>query len=366
MSKTIAIDIGHGVNTFPPNKGVYKNGKPYAEHDFNSKVGVELDKLLKHNGFKTVMRQKPYTADVPLITRTNYYNSQGVDLVWSIHANAGTSKVSGCCAFYWHTASDAKKLAQMFIDEVKAAGFNTHGNGLHASQKGSWTDLHICRETNMLAVLTENGFMTNDHDFEYIFGSKQKQYVKDIAKVHAKAICRYYGVKFKDTETVKPSSKPVEKPKEEVDINKLDAMEKELAALKKVVAKKQDKPGDGAVDPTHADNWSWAKEKGLLNGKNPQEHVTREQLGSVSHSFYEQFIANPAQAEEYAAEAFKWAKENDISDASNPAHVMSRQQGITIVHRAFELLKDDVQKMIDEATKRDKADEIKKLRARGI
>ncbi|GIP63376.1 hypothetical protein J32TS6_19310 [Virgibacillus pantothenticus] len=209
MAKTIAIDIGHGSDTFPPSKGVYKNGKGYAEHDFNSKVGVELDKLLKHNGFKTLMKQKPFAPDVPLITRTNYYNAKGVDLVYSLHANYnGSPDVNGRCVFYWHTAKDAEKLANIVVDEIEKAGYSTHGNGLHASKPNSWTNLHICRETHMTAVLVENGFMSGDKDFDLVFGSKQKQYVKDMARVHAKAICRYYGVKFKDLDGTTVADKP--------------------------------------------------------------------------------------------------------------------------------------------------------------
>ncbi|MBS7428225.1 N-acetylmuramoyl-L-alanine amidase [Virgibacillus sp. 6R] len=220
----VAIDIGHGSNTFPPSKGVYKNGKGYAEHDFNSKLGVELDKLLKHNGFKTLMKQKPFSPDVGLTTRTNYYNAKGVDLVYSLHANYnGSPDVNGRCVFYWHTANDAKKLANIIVDEITKAGYSTHGNGLHASKPNSWTNLHICRETKMTAVLVENGFMSGDKDFDLVFGSKQKQYVKDMTRVHAKAICRYYGVKFKDLDgtTVadkpsKPASKSISKMANEV------------------------------------------------------------------------------------------------------------------------------------------------------
>ncbi|KGX87998.1 N-acetylmuramoyl-L-alanine amidase family protein [Pontibacillus litoralis] len=209
MTKVVAIDIGHGSNTFPPSKGVYKNGKEYAEHDFNSKLGVELDKLLKHNGFKMLMKQKPFSPDVGLTTRTNYYNAKGVDLVYSLHANYNVnSDVNGRCVFYWHTANDAKELANIIVDEIKKAGYSTHGNGLHASKPNSWTNLHICRETHMTAVLVENGFMSGDKDFELIFGSKQKHYVKGMARVHAKAICRYYGVRFKDLDGTTVADKP--------------------------------------------------------------------------------------------------------------------------------------------------------------
>ncbi|WP_371069149.1 N-acetylmuramoyl-L-alanine amidase [Sediminibacillus sp. JSM 1682029] len=200
----VAIDIGHGADTYDRTggKGVVVDGKVYEEHDFNSLVGQELDKLLRANNIDTLMIQEPFSPEVGLTQRTNYYNKQDVDLVWSIHANASSSKdASGRCAFYWHTAEDSKRLAKLFVEEVKAAGYSTHGNGLHASKPGSWTNLHICRETNMTAVLTENGFMTNSKEFKLIFGSKQNEYVKAVARIHAKAITRYFNVDFKDQET---------------------------------------------------------------------------------------------------------------------------------------------------------------------
>ncbi|MCP3025430.1 N-acetylmuramoyl-L-alanine amidase [Halobacillus sp. A5] len=199
----IGLDYGHGNNTFPPDKGLRKGNREYHEHNFNSKLGLKVKKLLEHNGHEVVEGQKANSKDVDLTTRTNLYNREKVDLVWSIHANAGDKSASGRCAFYWHTAKDSKKAAELFIDEVKKAGYSTHGSGLHASKKGSWTNLHICRETNMTAVLTENGFMTNNKDFELIFGNKQEEYTDKMAEVHVKAISRFFGEDFK-AQTSKP------------------------------------------------------------------------------------------------------------------------------------------------------------------
>ncbi|SDJ82737.1 N-acetylmuramoyl-L-alanine amidase [Sediminibacillus albus] len=197
----VAIDIGHGSNTWENGggKGVVRNGIVYEEHDFNSLVAQELDRLLNYNGISTLLYQQPFSPEVGLTQRTNYYNSQNVDLVWSIHANASSStSAEGRCAFYWYTSSAARRLAELYVEEVTNAGYNTHGTGLHASQPNSWTNLHICRETNMTAVLTENGFMTNNADFERIFGSNQAVYVANIARAHAKAICRFFNINFND------------------------------------------------------------------------------------------------------------------------------------------------------------------------
>src|SRR5690625_740422 len=210
-NKTIAIDIGHGSNTFPPSKGVYKGGKGHAEHSFNSKLAVELDKRLRAIGFKTVLYQKPNARDIPLTQRTNYYNAQKVDLVFSIHANANSNpKINGRCVFYWGTSKKSKSLADTIVKNIKKAGYTTHGNGLHAGERGSWTNLHINRETNMPAVLVENGFMTGDKDFDLIFGSKQAKYIEDMAEVHAKSICEYFGVEYKgESKSYEPApSKP--------------------------------------------------------------------------------------------------------------------------------------------------------------
>src|SRR5699024_533787 len=102
-----------------------------------------------------------------------------------------------------NTSSKSKDLALKYAEEVKKADYSTHGNGTHASMRGSWTNLHICRETKAPAVLTENGFMTGSKDFDLVFGSKQDQYIDDMAQVHVKAIQRWLGESFNGK--VKPS-----------------------------------------------------------------------------------------------------------------------------------------------------------------
>lgn len=206
----IGLDIGHGSNTFPPNKGVYRNGKGYAEYDFNRKLGKRVKELLEQNEHKVILGQPLNGKDVPLITRTNLYNREKVDLVLSLHANAGASNVSGRCAFYWGTSSKSKTLAQAVINEIKAKGYSTHGNGLHAGVRGTWTNLHINRETNMPAVLVEHGFMTNASDFQLIFGNKQNEYIEDMAQADVAGVVKWLGGKpVKPSKPSKPS-KPAE------------------------------------------------------------------------------------------------------------------------------------------------------------
>lgn len=194
----IGIDIGHGSNTFPSNgKGVYRNGKGYAEHSFNSILAIKLKAKLEGSGFTVVYGpQKPNSPDIGLTTRTNWYNANNIDLVVSVHANAGVASASGRCVFYWHTDNKSKKIAETIISEIKKKGYSTHGNGLHASVVGSWTNLHITRETKMPAVLIEHGFMTNANDFVLIFGNKQAQYTEDMADATARAVASYFNTSY--------------------------------------------------------------------------------------------------------------------------------------------------------------------------
>ena len=193
----IGLDIGHGTDTWETGggKGVVKNGRVYEEHDFNSKIAKATKALLEAQGHKvTYGVQQPNSKDTSLSSRTNKFNALGVDFVISMHANAGAESVDGRCVFYWHDHTQSKKLAENIVKAIHDKGYSTHGNGLHASMTGSWTNLHMVRETKMTAILIEYGFMTNAKDFEYIFGSKQNQYVKDMAEATVKGVQAYLGL----------------------------------------------------------------------------------------------------------------------------------------------------------------------------
>jgi N-acetylmuramoyl-L-alanine amidase len=194
----VGLDIGHGRNTFPPSKGLYKDGVAYHEHNFNAQVGIALESILSRHGIQVVKAQIEFQDDVPLSTRTDIYDRENVDITVSIHANAGTPTAKGIGVFYWHTSTSGKRLADLYIDEVKKAGLDVWGSGVIASIPGTWTNFHMVREPNAPSILSENGFMTNAEDFERIF--KDPGYAKKVAEAHGKAICRYFGITYKESE----------------------------------------------------------------------------------------------------------------------------------------------------------------------
>lgn len=195
----LVLSYGHGRDTWDRTrgKGVVVNGQVYEEHEANADVGERLRGILEDHGLRVLVVQPPNEKEVPLQRRTDAANAAGVKLYWSIHFNGGTKTAHGVCSFFW-PGSDGEKLAKQHIENMKAAGFDVHGDGLHAVEIGTWTDLHEVRETKMDAVLTENGFMTNDADFQQIFGKHKETYRQKVAETHAKSILQYFGIKEKE------------------------------------------------------------------------------------------------------------------------------------------------------------------------
>lgn len=194
--------LGHGEDTWEVKRGKGVNlpgdlgGGRMEEHWFNSAVGIYAKELAEHNGIKIYMAQAPYAKEVPLKTRTDRYNARKVKGVVSIHANAGSRAAHGACAFYWGTAKDSKRMAERWVKHAKTlmSEVGLHGNGLHAGVPGTWTDLHICRETNMKAILVENGFMTNANDIKWLLNDS---YRRDCAEAIVRMMCEEEGITFK-------------------------------------------------------------------------------------------------------------------------------------------------------------------------
>jgi N-acetylmuramoyl-L-alanine amidase len=204
MGKYIGIDIGHGENTFDTgSKGVRVNGVGYEEHHFNAAVGLIVEKRLNELGFRTMPAQAAYKADVPLANRTNIYNREKVDFVVSIHANASSNaSANGMGIFYWKGSADGLRFAKLFVENFKAMVDGVGlwgGDGIWESYRGSWTNFHMVRETDMPACLLELGFMTNlSNDFKYIFGEHSKKYREQCAEAIVKTVCQYFGVAYKE------------------------------------------------------------------------------------------------------------------------------------------------------------------------
>lgn len=268
----VALDYGHGSDTFKRRgaKAVKRNGKWYEEHDFNADVGEQVRKILEEHGVKVLVTQEPNKPDRGLKYRTDLANRKGVDAFISFHANAGASAAQGACVFAWEGYKRTNQLADLVVEELKAAGVDTHGNGRHYSTLNSWTNFHVLRETKMSAILIEHGFMTNSRDFENIFGKNSKKYRSECALADARAILRWFGIEFKGN--VSKQSKTPEKAPTTPNKESQEELNMKETGFKDVPA-----------DAYFAEAVEWAKEEGITLGVGNDEFgvgqaATREQV----------------------------------------------------------------------------------------
>lgn len=193
----ILIDNGHGINTL----GKTSPDGRLKEYEWARDIAGRLEAKLKTKGFD-VERIVPETNDISITTRCNRVNAickqvgaKNVVLV-SIHNNAagngswGTAK--GFSVFVSKNASsNSKKFASIFTDEAIAR--KMMGNRSVPAEKywtWSWTkaDIGILKGTACPAVLTENGFMDNKEECDYLLSEQGKQAFVDL---HVAAIEKY-------------------------------------------------------------------------------------------------------------------------------------------------------------------------------
>lgn len=192
----IMLDAGHGYNT--PGK---RSPDGMKEYEFNRAVAIYANQLLGQ--YKDVVVSFPHgdDRDVPLQERTDRANAMGVDVYVSIHANAfgagGFNHVSGIETFV-HPRAEADTVAfgNLLHGEVhKVSGLSNRGL--------KKADYHVLRETKMMAVLVECGFMTNQNDLEKL---KSDSYRRAMAGAIVEALAKQFKL------VKKPVPQPVAKP----------------------------------------------------------------------------------------------------------------------------------------------------------
>ena len=194
----ILLDNGHGFDT----KGKHSPDKRLMEYAWARVITRKLKETLEKAGHKVIL-VTPEDRDISLterIRRVNSYcgtyGSKNCVLV-SVHVNAAGDDgkwhdARGFSVFVSKNASsNSKKLAAIFTDEAKA--LNLLGNRAVPKEKywtWSWTtaDIAILKSTKCPAVLTENMFMDNQADVEYLLSEKG---INEIVKLHKDAIEKY-------------------------------------------------------------------------------------------------------------------------------------------------------------------------------
>lgn len=187
----VALDDGHGLETAGKRTPFIKElGRAIHENEFNSAVVKLLAKELKRCGIKYFFTA-PTDEDTSLSDRVNLANSKGANLFQSIHFNAydGSFEGSNPSGFSVHVYSnkgESYKYGKILVDELK--------NGTEQINRGlKLSDFYVLRETNMMACLSECGFMDNPKEALLMLN---EQFQLEVAQEHCKAICKYFGVEY--------------------------------------------------------------------------------------------------------------------------------------------------------------------------
>jgi N-acetylmuramoyl-L-alanine amidase len=147
----IVIDPGHGGND-PGADGV--NG--IHEKDFNLSLAKKVYDLLKNEPKFEPYMTRTDDSYVGLLDRAKFANDLNADALVSIHANFFQDpQVGGTETYYYF--DNGTRLAQVVQDHlVKAMGFPDRG-----VRKNK---LKVLSNSNMPAILTETGYITNAHE----------------------------------------------------------------------------------------------------------------------------------------------------------------------------------------------------------
>ena len=227
MTKLIAIDAGHGMNTAGKRtpkltrdlvingKVVRAKGSIIHEHEFNRAVAKYIAVGVKRCGMDYI-----YTADmvgnsdVALMSRSKKANNAKADILVSCHYNAMGSceqfqtKIKGLLVLRTkNCSSDSIRLGNAIHNRLVKDCDYEYDYGLRRDVDMSGFTLAILRQTNMPAVLVEYGFMDYKKEAMKMLDPKWQ---KQCAEATVKGICDYFGMPYKkessntdDTPTIK-------------------------------------------------------------------------------------------------------------------------------------------------------------------
>lgn len=200
----ILIDNGHGCNT----KGKRSPDGLLKEYSWAREIAARIACEGKELGLD-ISLLVPEMEDIPLkerVRRVNYWcdklGTRNVVLV-SVHCNAAgngtvwSETARGFSAFVSKNASsNSKRLADIFAwlaDQRNMLGNRSKSatfDGEHIYWTWFWTesDIYILKNTKCPAVLTENFFMDNHDDCDYLLSEEGKDAV---VKLHIDSLLKY-------------------------------------------------------------------------------------------------------------------------------------------------------------------------------
>lgn len=203
MSKIIALDAGHGLNTAGK-----QTPDGIKEWTLNDKVRDKVVEILNVYDVSFIFPDNNEgNVDEGLTTRKGMYVNGHADAAISIHHNALTgtwNDATGIEVFVDKNATEADlRLAQLIHDKL-AAYTGLKGRGV---KRANFTVIY---QNQIPAVLTEGGFMDSNNDYKVITSEQgQDAYARAVAE----SLIEFCGLTKKE---VVPQPAPAPAPQPEV------------------------------------------------------------------------------------------------------------------------------------------------------
>ncbi|UOY92069.1 N-acetylmuramoyl-L-alanine amidase [Ectobacillus sp. JY-23] len=180
------IDAGHGGQ----DSGATGNG--LQEKEIVVEIARQLNKILVlEYGVDTGMTRQDDTF-VSLSERANRANTWGADAFISIHCNSGGGR--GFESYRYTGASDSRTTSlQNTVHDAVMAFYRQHSVVDRGKKIANYA---VLRETNMIALLTENLFVDNIEILKF----EDINFLIGVARAHAEGIAAYFGLQKKVSE----------------------------------------------------------------------------------------------------------------------------------------------------------------------
>lgn len=191
--KTVWIDAGHG------GKDPGASGFGVVEKDIALRISLEISKRIERD-YEGVQCYLSRSSDVflELSERTTRANVAGANVLVSIHCNAGGG--AGGFESYTYTGTKTATTAlQGAIHTEIMSRLQQFGVKDRGQRK---KDLHMCRESRMPAVLTENLFVDVAADAARL---KRPEVIEAIVSGHVAGVARY--LKLQPKKAQQPASR---------------------------------------------------------------------------------------------------------------------------------------------------------------
>jgi N-acetylmuramoyl-L-alanine amidase len=189
MTKLVALDDGHGLETSGKRTPTMPNGTVIHENQFNKPTMNFCAAALVRSGVK-IMLAAPEDTDVPLATRIKRANDAKADVFVSFHYNAfrgiWDQTQGGVQTCYQPGSVNGQRLAAC-IQKYMVQGTPQINRGIVPE------NLAVTRETKMPAALIEGGFMDVHKEAELMLTTA---FQKETGEQAAQGICEYLGVKY--------------------------------------------------------------------------------------------------------------------------------------------------------------------------